>query len=294
MENLITCKICGKQSKRIYGRHLNTHKISTDEYKKLYPGEPLYTESDYKSTTKNSGKHMKQEKYKKMFSEKYSGEKNPNSKSRTTEEQRKERSPFSKSFKKYENENEYTEFFKKVRENITPEQTSTRIEYWLNKGYNDEEAKKMLSERQRTFTLEKCIKKYGEKIGTEKFNERQNKWQDSLLKNGNLKCGYSKISQKLFYEILNQYNIENRNYVYFATKNKEYFISEKRKNKFDKRIFHQYDFTDIKKMKIIEYNSDLYHVNPKNWKSEDNPHPYRKWLKSKDIWKKRRRKNIIS
>ena len=114
MENLITCKICGKQSTRIYGRHLNHHGLTSDEYLKLYPGEPLYSVSDNKKTTVNSGKHMKEEKYKKMFSEKISGQKNPNSKSKTTEEQRKQRSPFSKSFSKYENENECIEFSKKV------------------------------------------------------------------------------------------------------------------------------------------------------------------------------------
>ena len=65
MENLITCKICGKRSTRIYGRHLKHHGLSSDEYLKLYPGEPLYSESDYKETTKNGGLHMKQEKYKK-------------------------------------------------------------------------------------------------------------------------------------------------------------------------------------------------------------------------------------
>lgn len=44
MENLITCKICGKESTRIYGRHLKHHNLTSDEYLKLYPGELLYTE----------------------------------------------------------------------------------------------------------------------------------------------------------------------------------------------------------------------------------------------------------
>jgi len=285
MENLITCKICGKKSTRIYGRHLKKHGLTSDEYLKLYPGEPLYSESDYKETTKNGGLHMKQEKYKKLFSDKITGQKNPNSKSKTTEEQRKQRSPFSKNFIKYENENEAIEFSKKVHENITPEQQSTRIEYWLKKGYNEIDAKQKLSERQRTFTLEKYIEKHGEIDGLKIWNERQNKWQKSLLENGNLKCGFSKISQKLFYDILEQYEIKDRINVYFATKNKEYFISEKNENLSEKNKFYQYDFTDKNKKKIIEFNSDMYHANPIKWKNNDNPHPYRKWLKSEDIWK---------
>jgi hypothetical protein len=176
MENLITCKICGKQSTRIYGRHLKHHGLTSDDYLKLYPGEPLYSESDNKKTTINSGIHMKQEKYKKMFSEKIKGDNNPNSKSKTTEEQRKQRSPFSKNFKKYKNENDCIEFSKKVYKNKTSEQQPTRIEYYLKKGYTEIESEKMLSERQRTFTLEKCILKHGEEIGIKIFNERQNKW----------------------------------------------------------------------------------------------------------------------
>jgi hypothetical protein len=42
MSNLITCKICGKQSSRIYGNHLKSHGLTSNEYLKLYPGSPLY------------------------------------------------------------------------------------------------------------------------------------------------------------------------------------------------------------------------------------------------------------
>ncbi|TXG82226.1 MAG: hypothetical protein E6R13_05355 [Spirochaetes bacterium] len=57
---------------------------------------------------------------------------------------------------------------------------NTKIEYWINKGYTKEEAKQKLSERQHTFSLQKCIDKYGEEIGNIKWLERQNKWQQSL------------------------------------------------------------------------------------------------------------------
>ena len=45
----------------------------------------------------------------------------------------------------------------------------------------------MLSERQRTFSKEICINKYGEEKGIEIFNKRQNLWQKNLNENGNLK-----------------------------------------------------------------------------------------------------------
>jgi len=54
------------------------------------------------------------------------------------------------------------------------------IEYWINKGFSEEEAKQKVSERQRTFTLKKCIEKYGKKEGTKRWEERQEKWQKTL------------------------------------------------------------------------------------------------------------------
>ena len=77
MEEYVECRICGFKSKRIYGRHLKSHGITSEEYKKLYPDAPLYAECDGKNTAKNSGKHMKTEKYKRIFSEKIKGDKNP-------------------------------------------------------------------------------------------------------------------------------------------------------------------------------------------------------------------------
>ena len=69
-----------------------------EDYKKEFPDAPLQCGNMIKKATKNSGKHMKEEKYRKMFSENFKGENNPNHKSKTTLEERKSRSPFSKSF----------------------------------------------------------------------------------------------------------------------------------------------------------------------------------------------------
>jgi hypothetical protein len=71
------------------------------------------------------------------------------------------------------------------------------VEYWVNKGFTVEESKVKVSECQNKFSLVKCVEKEGKKI----FTERQNKWQDSLRKNGNIKRGFSRISQELFYDI---------------------------------------------------------------------------------------------
>lgn len=55
-----------------------------------------------------------------------------------------------------------------------------QIGYWLKQGFTEDESKELVSERQRTFTLEKCIKKYGETEGKRIFDERQMKWQNTL------------------------------------------------------------------------------------------------------------------
>jgi len=46
------------------------------------------------------------------------------------------------------------------------------------KGLSEEEVK--VKEKQTTFSLKKCITKYGEEKGLEVFNERQRKWQETL------------------------------------------------------------------------------------------------------------------
>jgi hypothetical protein len=68
----------------------------------------------------------------------------------------------------------------KGRRNLNPWEKSTRIEYYLERGYSLEDAKNVLKERQATFSLEKCIEKYGEDAGSIVWRERQDKWQNTL------------------------------------------------------------------------------------------------------------------
>lgn len=62
-----------------------------------------------------------------------------------------------------------------------------RKEYWMKKGYSEEESKKIISESQRTFSKDICIKKYGKKKGLEVFKLRQLKWVETMMSNPNLK-----------------------------------------------------------------------------------------------------------
>ena len=282
----VTCRICGEQCKRIYGKHLKFkhNDMKTDEYKKLYPGAPIMALSDKDKTTINSGKHMKEEKYKKMFSDMFKGEKNPNHKSNTTEEERKSRSPFSKDFIKYDGVENIEEHISMFAKNAIKDRISdTTIQYYLDKGYDEEESKKMLSERQSTFSFEKCVKKYGD-VGVDVFTNRQIKWQKSVSENGNMKNGYSRVSQELFDRISKKLKGNFR----YATTGGE--ISLKKEN----GGIWLYDFVDIDNKKIIEYQGDFYHGNPSKFEANDTPHPFRKNIKASDMWLSDKKKKDIA
>lgn len=67
----------------------------------------------------------------------------------------------------------YKEYHKNKNNNV-------RIEYYLQKGMTYEEARKALSKRQNTFSLEKCQKKYGKQKGKEIWEARQQNWLNTL------------------------------------------------------------------------------------------------------------------
>lgn len=150
-----------------------------------------------------------------------------------------------------------------------------QIEFWKKKGLNEEEAKEKIRKRQSTFSKEICIEKYGEDEGLKRWMDRQEKWLDSLHKGGKLKGGYSKISQILFYDILKFYKKSEIDNVLFWTKNNEYRIKN-----------YLYDFVDLNKKKIIEYNGDQYHANPSIYKKDEYAHPYHvsRKLTAEKIW----------
>jgi hypothetical protein len=152
-----------------------------------------------------------------------------------------------------------------------------RTNYWTKRGFTEEEAKLKVIECQTTFSKEICIKKWGEEKGLEVFNERTNKWLNSLKENDNIFVGYSKISQELF-DILD--GLINDNEFQYAKKGGEFKI--KREN----GGYYFYDFTDNKNKKIIEYNGDMYHGNPSFYLESDFPHPFRKEIEAKEIWEK--------
>ena len=180
-----------------------------------------------------------------------SGENNPAHHSKTSSLERRQRSPKCIEFYqlKYpgltmeEYENMVREHKKLTASRLTPEKHSTKIEYWLAKGYNEKDARKKLSERQRTFTLEQCIEKYGEE-GINVFNNRQNKWQKSLHKTFE-EHRMNGISQSKFANSIINLLIDK-----LVTDCDREFVLE------------NYSFDFKYKDKLIEFNGDYWHCNP--------------------------------
>jgi len=257
----VVCKLCNKQMGAIQGRHLTcTHGINSKEYKKLFPDAKMLPDNYKGGFRQSRGKHMKEERYRKMLSEKFSGQNNRNSKSNTTEQQRKERSPFAKEF--YEKRNLSENIRKEFNDNVAKNRSyTTQVEYYINKGFSEDEAKFYLKERQATGRLDKFIKRYGEEEGLNRWKERQEKWLKNFHKNN-----YSIISQELFiqiYEIIK----EKFSNIYFATKEDNGKNNEIRL-KLKKQIILP-DFFVEENKKIIEFDEIYWHKNnPENKKRE--------------------------
>lgn len=122
-----------------------------------------------------------------------------------------------KSNKKFVIKYKTDEDFKKMCDS----KRTNSIDYWLNKGYSKEESKEKLSNRQKTFSKDICIKKYGKDKGIETWKKRQDKWLKSLEKSNY--DGHSKKGIKLK-ERIKKHDIEGV-INSLSLKNKKLFIN---------------------------------------------------------------------
>jgi len=156
---------------------------------------------------------------------------------------------------------------------------TSQLKYWLKKGYKHEVAKQKLKERQNTFTLEKCIKKYGEKKGIKIYKDRQEKWSkliEEKYNNGDFVkvsgSKYSKDEYQLMGKIINKMKLNENEF--YSINNKNVFF-----RKIDNNVY-SYDFVYNKK--IIEFNGDYWHCNPKLY-DKNYYHKHRK-MYANEIW----------
>lgn len=254
VENIdfVKCCICGMKMTQIGIAHLkNMHNMTTQEYKSLYPDARITSQK---------------------YIDKYlTGENNPCSKKNSTQQERKERSPFSKDFyiKRNLSEQNRLDFIENVSKN---RETNNCILYYLHRGYSLDDAKRMLHDRQQTFTLDKCIEKYGEEIGKEVFSERQRKWSEKMkekYKNGEYSTHTYNLSSQAFSsfeiecvrQIVDSLSIDKNDYYAADSSLGQYEIFDNTRHK-----RYRYDF--IYKNKVIEFNGDYWHMNPVKYTAE--------------------------
>jgi hypothetical protein len=216
-------------------------------------------------------------------------------------------------FSKEESVKKVSEFQTKQSKKVKKHTNDATLNHWVKLGFSKEESEKKIKERQTTFSLEKCIKKFGKIEGTKKWKNRQIKWQETLnnksedekqrinklkgvtLENmirkwgtidgtekyndwkmairGYFQKSISSVSQELFFNILNF--IKDKENTKFGRYNKEFYIYA------NNRMYY-YDFKY--KNKIIEFNGDIFHANPKIYNENDFPNPYNKKINAKTIW----------
>ncbi len=238
-KDYIRCAICGIPSTEISVHLSQTHHITTTEYTQTYH-KPFMCETmqDYKSNQ-------------------ITGSKNPGY------QHGGKLSPFSKKYILAASTN-ISEVAKKAADTRTEnENDTTTLEYWLKQtNGNKKEAEKLLQNRQRTFSKEICIQKYGKKKGEKIWTKRQEKWLANLA---------SKSPEEI--ERINRLKMGSP---YSISKGEKEIVQALRESNIS--IIHQFSkFVDKKKSfiydicygnKLIEYNGDYWHCNPKKYQPD--------------------------
>lgn len=234
------CVICGYKARALHSHVLNHHSLSVQQYKDKFNlnDSDLYHHS-----------------YLTQLSEQVQGENNP------AYNHGGKLSALSKKFIKYKDlsndeiETERYSIAKKIADTREENETNTtRIEYYLNKGLNIDEANEALSLRQTTFSLEICIEKHGVEEGTRIWQERQYKWSSNYKK-----TNFSRISQTLFWNIVNTIGDDENDRKYWFATCIDNGINNEKSIKLNNGSVVKPDFLDVKNNIIIEFYGDYWH-----------------------------------
>lgn len=284
-EDYVICEICKRATSSATGVHLRNHPGWTAEkYKSNFPNSPVIPTNVLERITegsKKAGARMREEEHKARLSERVRGEKNPMHRSKTTDEKRKSISPFSPHFYLKRNpELSLDEATAMAKDKISGHSIVSWVkkDYWVSKGYTEEESKKIVSEKQSTFSLEKCIEKHGEEKGNLIWSERQKGWKKKVFNDQtHISRGYSKIGEDFVNSILESLRATGYEDVDDILHGKdEKFIRTK-----ENKVF-KYDLTFPKPRKIIEFNGDFWHCNPNLFISDY--YNKAKKMTAKEIW----------
>lgn len=232
-DDIVTCRLCEKTYSSLTNHLVSIHNINSAIYIDMFPGSTVVSKN-----------------YSIKASEKIKGDKNPGYKHGG------KLSPWSSNSMHHTQEQIQTSK-EAAKTNYTRCKRNNCVEYYTSRGYTEDDARKLISERQRTFTLEKCIQKLGEEEGRKRHADRQHKWHKNFKKSN-----YSKISQELFWSVYSQIKTEvETSDVYFASYNNGVMDSERNFEyvlKLESTSI-KVDFIVLSKKIIIEFDGDYWH-----------------------------------
>lgn len=256
LANCNTCKICGHQSLSLANHIRTKHNMTTKEYREKFNCDKTEIISNYLSNRlSNAQKELQKKGHKTIFQTNNPGSNHKGS-----------YSPFSRKFIKYQglSEEEITEKIKSLLKTSAKHRAenhnqNNKIDYYIKRGCSLEEAKQKLQERQKTLSLNSCIKKYGEIDGYNIWNDRHNRWLNSIKNNQ----GYSKISQELFQSIHKHPKIKKLDGIYYAIfgpkLNNEYSFTFYNEDANSEPVTIFLDFYISSLNKCIEFDGDYWH-----------------------------------
>ena len=255
------CKECGFRGHDLYTHIRFAHNLTTEEYCEKYNCTPDQLLSEQTHINRSKAQRNSVNPNKRRFK---SGSENP------AFNHGGKFSPFSKNFDKYnglseeEKEAKILDLAKKANDNkMEAGNCVFTKEYYINHfNMSEDEAEKALSERQSTFSLEKCIERYGDEEGRKIWLERQEKWQKNY-KHAN----YSKISQELFKELeilLKPYNLS----IYFATNGEDPTQNNEKVLNLSTGVLRPDFYIDELNL-VIEFDGDYWHGTLPSGKSRD-------------------------
>ena len=184
-------------------------------------------------------------------------------------------------FNKHHSEEAKKRISKKNKGKEISKETRLKLHYsLLGKNKNKYDGKNNPMYNKKVYDI--WIEKYGKE-------EADRKWENYLIKSSNSSYfrtynkqnnkNWSNISQDLFWKIYSEIN-EKYKRIYFGELNHEYSCGIRSKN---------FDFVVLDNKKIIEFNGDKWHANPKLYEKDDIPLDFL-GLKAKNIWGKDREK----
>ena len=255
LDDLPTCLICGHKSITLQSHIISHHKMNVEQYKEQF------------NVTDNDIHHIE---YRKQLQQRVLGEKNPGF------NHGGKFSSVSENFKYYDEltEAEKQQSIKDVleRQHITRD-INTRLQFYINKGLSIQDAQDAVRKRQATFSLDKCILKYGVDEGRNIWLARQQKWQDTLNSKSNEEKEQSQLEQissatrkfsKIATELFIAINIPNT--VYAITSS-----IEEHTIKLSSGRYIRPDYIHLSSKKIIEFYGDMWHANPNTYSPTDTP-----------------------